>query len=169
MHASRLSSLLAAGLTALVFSPVVVSAQQPAGQPAAGPHVSNGLPVGTPETTGGIYGEPLQRYDVPYPWFHGYFQEIPPYEGYAAFRPYNYKHVFAQSQAAGGWGMSPQMPYAQQFWHRYRKRALMMPDPSYSSYRQPGGNGLLQASPYSPARWRTGSVAPARSGGPVFR
>lgn len=94
---------------------------------------SNGLPIGVPETTGGVYGEPLNRYDVQYPWAHGYFQEMPAYGGFAAFRPYNYKHVFSQSQAAGGWGMPPAMPYAQQFWHRYRKRAKMVPEPTYSS------------------------------------
>jgi len=110
---------------------------------------SNGLPVGIPETTGGIYGEPLQRYDAPYPWMHGYVQEIPAYEGYAAFRPYNYKHVFAQSQAAGGWGMSPTMPYAQQFWHRYRKRALMTPDPSYSRHQFRRNPNALTAPRYA--------------------
>ena len=110
--------------------------------PVAGPPVvyetsdvfetSNGLPIGVSEATGGMYGEPMQRFDSQYPWMHGYLQEIPPYAGYGAFRPYNYKHVFSQAQTAGGWGMSPTMPYAQQFWHRYRKRALMMPEPTYS-------------------------------------
>ena len=89
--------------------------------------ISNGLPVGVPEAVGGIYGDQLLRYDSQHPWMHGYFQEIPAYGGFGAFRPYNYKHILSQSQAAGGWGMSPTMPYSQQFWHRYRKRAGMRP------------------------------------------
>ena len=56
---------------------------------------------------------------------HGYFQEMPSYGGYYYFRPYNYKHVLAQSQAAGRFGTSPMMPYSQQFWHRYQQRASM--------------------------------------------
>lgn len=71
------------------------------------------------------YGEQLYRYDYQAPWHHYYFQEMPAYGGFNAFRPYNYKHLLAQSQAAGGWGLSPQMPYSQQYWHRYQQRALM--------------------------------------------
>jgi len=130
------SGMIAAVLILLSNAPEAAEAQEPyAGPPVIvsqeGVPMSNGLPVGVPETTGGIYGEPLQRYDSQYPWMHGYFQEIPPYHGFAAFRPYNYKHVLSQAQTAGGWGMSPGMPYAQQFWHRYRKRALMRPEPAY--------------------------------------
>jgi len=119
--------------------------------PVEGPGVvvetSNGLPIGVPETTGGVYGEPLHRYDAQFPWLHGYFQEIPPYSGYAAFRPYNYKHVLSQAQAAGGWGESPTMPYAQQFWHRYRKRARMLPGPAVSESAT-GGPALSSRSRY---------------------
>lgn len=71
------------------------------------------------------FGGELSPYDTPYPWVPGYFQEIPAYGGYAGFRPYNDKHVLSQSQAAGGWGMSPTMPYSQQFWHRYHHRATL--------------------------------------------
>ena len=88
---------------------------------------SNGLPIGVPETAGGYPGEAMHRFDSQSPWMHGYYQPIPAYGGYGAFRPYNYKHVLSQSQAAGGWGMSPTMPYSQQFWHRYRRRANMRP------------------------------------------
>lgn len=79
----------------------------------------------TAYTTGGLYGEPLYPYDSQYPWMHGYFQEIPPYAGFRAFRPYNFRHVLSQSQVSGGWGMSPKMPYSQQFWHKYQERAAM--------------------------------------------
>lgn len=82
-----------------------------------GGHLTAGL-------TGSIEEE-LYPYDGPEPWIHGYWQEIPSYGGFAAFRPYNYKHVLSQSQTAGGWGMSAQMPYSQQFWHRYQQRAGM--------------------------------------------
>jgi hypothetical protein len=58
-------------------------------------------------------------YDAPEPWTHGYFQEIPAYGGFNAFRPYNYKHVQAQSQLAAEWGLAPTAPYSQQFWRAY--------------------------------------------------
>ncbi|SFI57145.1 hypothetical protein [Planctomicrobium piriforme] len=63
--------------------------------------------------------EPLFRYDDQERWKHGYIQNMPYYEGYHAFRPYNYHHVFSQAQTAAGWGMPATMPYSQQFWHRY--------------------------------------------------
>jgi hypothetical protein len=62
-------------------------------------------------------------YDAPDPWTHGYFQEIPAYGGFHAFRPYNYKHVQAQSQLAAEWGLSPTAPYSQQFWRAYHPSA----------------------------------------------
>ena len=125
------------------IAPVQPAPGRPAG-PSVGvtiiPQTSNGLPIGVPETSGGIFGEPLQRFDSQYPWMHGYIQEIPPYAGYGAFRPYNYKHVLSQAQTAGGWGESPALPYAQQFWHRYRKRASMLPDPEAVSRSTPAWN-----------------------------
>jgi hypothetical protein len=63
--------------------------------------------------------EPLFSYDDQERWKHGYLKEMPYYEGYHAFRPYNYHHVFSQSRTAAGWGMPAVMPYSQQFWHRY--------------------------------------------------
>jgi hypothetical protein len=60
-------------------------------------------------------GEARYPYDAPEPWLHGYFQETPAYGGFHAFRPYNYKHVFAQSQIAAEWGASPTSPYSHQF------------------------------------------------------
>jgi hypothetical protein len=81
---------------------------------------------GSFDSTG--FGGELYPYDTHYPWVHGYFQEIPAYGGYVAFKPYNYKHVLSQSQAAGGWGLNPTIPYSQQFWHRYHQRATMSMD-----------------------------------------
>jgi hypothetical protein len=69
--------------------------------------------------------ETLYPFDAPQPWVHGYFQEIPAYGGFRAYRPYNYKHLLAQSQVAGGWGMSPTMPYSHEYFRRGRERALI--------------------------------------------
>ncbi|WP_417848094.1 hypothetical protein [Thalassoglobus sp.] len=67
--------------------------------------------------------EPLFTYDDQEPWKHGYIKVMPYYHGYHSFRPYNYHQVFGQSTTAQGFGMSPVMPYSQQFWHRYEKMA----------------------------------------------
>jgi hypothetical protein len=45
---------------------------------------------------------------------------VPVYGGFSSFRPYNYRHVFAQTQLAQTWGHAHGMPYSQQFWNRYR-------------------------------------------------
>ncbi len=76
----------------------------------------------------GHEGQFEQRYpfDSQQNWVHGYFQDIPAYGGHVFFRPYNYKDVMSQSQTAAGWGMSPTMPYSQQFWHRYHDQATML-------------------------------------------
>jgi ribonuclease HI len=50
-------------------------------------------------------GVDLYPFDQQDTWIHGHFQRYPSYGGYASFRPYNYKHVAAQSQIAGGWGV----------------------------------------------------------------
>lgn len=84
--------------------------------------VSNSLQAQEMYLGGGSIGasEPLFQYDDQEPWKHGYLQEMPYYGGYHSFRPYNYKHLFSQSQTAAGWGMPSTMPYSQQFWHRYQ-------------------------------------------------
>ncbi len=76
----------------------------------------------------GHEGQFEQRYpfDTQQNWVHGYFQDIPAYGGHNFFRPYNYKDVMSQSQTSAGWGMSPTMPYSQQFWHRYHDQATML-------------------------------------------
>lgn len=68
-------------------------------------------------------GEPLYSYDDQDRWKHGWLQIMPYYGGFHSFRPYNYHHVFGQSQTAIGWGMPGTMPYSQQFWHRYERQA----------------------------------------------
>ena len=76
----------------------------------------------------GFEGQYEQRhaFDTQQNWVHGYFQEIPAYGGHVFYRPYNYKDVLSQSQTAADWGMSPTMPYSQQFWHRYHDQATML-------------------------------------------
>ncbi|MCA9056695.1 MAG: hypothetical protein KDA75_22865, partial [Planctomycetaceae bacterium] len=63
--------------------------------------------------------EPLFPYDDQDPWKHGYMQYVPYYGGYHSGRPYNYHHVFAQTQTSVGWGMPHGLPYSQQWWHRF--------------------------------------------------
>lgn len=67
--------------------------------------------------------EPLFDYEDRESWKHGYQQVMPFYGGYHAGRPYNYHHVFAQTQTSVGWGMPRGMAYSQQWWHRYEKMA----------------------------------------------
>ena len=82
-------------------------------------------PPPPPEALEGVYSEPRLPADAQEPWLHGYIQEIPAYGGFNSARPYNYKHVQPQAQTAGGWGMSPQAPYSQQFWGGYHDEATM--------------------------------------------
>ena len=65
-------------------------------------------------------GVQLYPYDQQDTWLHGHFQRVPAYGGFSSFRPYNYRHVFAQTQLAQTWGHAHGMPYSQQFWNRYR-------------------------------------------------
>ncbi len=95
------------------------------GQPVQG-YGLPGEPVGMPGVTysgsiGACQGGQLYPYDRQDPWLHGHFQRMPAYGGFSSFRPYNYRHVFAQTQiAASVWGSSHGMPYSQQWWNRYR-------------------------------------------------
>jgi len=120
----------------------------------------------------GFEGQSEQRYpfDTQQNWVHGYFQEIPAYGGHHVFRPYNYKDVLSQAQTAGGWGLSPTMPYSQQFWHRYQDRAAML---KLSQNRAPlPEHQVQQFSPVgypsqaSPAEWPQTTV-PANWNQPV--
>jgi hypothetical protein len=118
------------------------------------------------------FSEELYPYDRQDPWLHGYYQEIPAYGGFNAFRPYNYKHLLAQSQAAGGWGMPATMPYSQQFWHRYQKQAAMQ---EYSHYRAgklrslaPGRLPALRGSDRGGMIIPAGNTTPAKAR-PVYR
>jgi len=69
---------------------------------------------------GGCGGQ-LYPFDQQDPWLHGHFQRVPAYGGFATFRPYNYRHVFSQTQIATSvWGAPHGQAYSQQFWNHYR-------------------------------------------------
>lgn len=120
--------------------------------------------------------EPLFRYDDQERWKHGYLQIMPFYGGHFAFRPYNYHHVFSQSQTAAGWGMPATMPYSQQFWHRYEKMADLSrgdhspvvpvePPPSqFDHYPKPLYNGPRQTPVPPPYPSSTSIQAPMGTG-----
>jgi hypothetical protein len=128
-------------VTSNLFSVALVIAmgQVPNGaaSPYAYPPPGGGIPVngsgvGNPaagvlaagDSTGAFRtGDPVYPFDAFEPWVRGYWQEIPAYGGYTFFRPYNYKHVLSQSQVAGGWGMSPTMPYSHEYFRRMQEQA----------------------------------------------
>ena len=88
--------------------------------------------------------EQLYPFDDQDKWKHGYLKEMPYYHGYHSFRPYNYHHVFSQSQTAAGWGMNPTSAQSQQFWHKY-EQAASPGSPMYSqSERQAREDQLVQ-------------------------
>jgi len=89
------------------------------------------------QTVAGGDGVQLYPYDQQDPWLHGYYQRYPAYGGFASFRPYNYRHVFSQTQIASGWGSAHGMPYSQQFWNKYRGSYL---DQNLHSQAQPMPN-----------------------------
>lgn len=75
----------------------------------------------------GSNGDTLLPFDTQEAWMHAHFQEIGAYPGYSYFKPYNYKHVFAQADLSYRWGQPQGMPYSQQWWHRYQGRASLTP------------------------------------------
>ncbi|MCA9058166.1 MAG: hypothetical protein KDA85_06690 [Planctomycetaceae bacterium] len=96
-------------------------------------------------------GGQLYPFDRQDPWIHGHYQRIPAYGGYASFRPYNYHHVFSQTQMAGRTGASHGMPYSQQYWNKYRGSYLNenLHSPSMTSTPNLGVGGTVgyQATP----------------------
>ena len=88
---------------------------------AVAAHAQVGMPgIEYSNTIAGGDGVQLYPYDQQDPWLHGYYQRYPVYGGFSSFRPYNYRHVFSQTQIATGWGSAHGMPYSQQFWNNYR-------------------------------------------------
>lgn len=98
-------------------------------------NISGGYaPQGFYTNSGGTY-DPLYPYDFHETWVHGYWQEMPAYGGYKAFRPYNYKHVLSQSQLAGSWGERANMPYSGEYFRRMQPQASNY-DQKYSMHQQ---------------------------------
>jgi hypothetical protein len=150
----------------------------------------NAPPIGSAFSNYGFEGRFEQKYpfDTQQNWVHGYFQEIPAYGGHVFYRPYNYKDVLSQSQTAAGWGLSPTMPYSQQFWHRYHDQATMLklsrngagPAPSTMTAGQvmtapampmsamPQMSTMPPVSPMSPA-WQPQPMQPSPWGTPVVQ
>jgi len=109
----------------LVAAHLTASAQAQVGSP--GIEYGNAIQtqVGSPgieygNTIAAGDGVQLYPYDQQDTWLHGHFQRVPSYGGFSSFRPYNYRHVYAQTQLAQTWGHAHGMPYSQQFWNRYR-------------------------------------------------
>lgn len=102
------------------------------GQSYSPPATNTYPPVGpttpAPAPWNGVSGRDEQRHphDSQENWVHGYHQEMPAYRGHPVFLPYNYKHVLSQSQAATAWGLQTNLPYSQQFWHKYQDQAAML-------------------------------------------
>jgi hypothetical protein len=111
-----------------------------------------GNPYDSVAAGGGGGGDQLYPFDSPEPWLHGFFQEIPAYGGYASFRPHNYKHVLAQMDVAGRWGISPTMAYSHQWYHRHRQRAGMHPNfgTPYAATQAPSYGDVAAAEPATP-------------------
>lgn len=127
---------------------------------ASAAHAQIGVP-GVEYSTAIAAGEggQLYPYDQQDPWLHGQFQRVPAYGGFSSFRPYNYRHVFSQTQIASGWGSPHGMPYSQQFWNKYRGSYLngnLHTDVTASTQRSvmPGSQPVSQTSyaqPVAPA------------------
>ena len=111
--------------------------------------------------------EPLYPYDDQEPWKHGYLQIVPYYGGYHSGRPYNYHHVFAQTQTSVGWGMPHGLPYSQQWYNRFDT----MGDPG-RSISEPNGYFGYTPAPQTGSQWAqlgpiqsppmTGPIAPVQ-------
>ncbi|MCA9036431.1 MAG: hypothetical protein KDA91_14955 [Planctomycetaceae bacterium] len=117
-------------------------------------------------------GGQLYPYDQQDPWIHGQFQRVPAYGGFASFRPYNYRHVFSQTQIASGWGSAHGMPYSQQFWNRYRPSYLDGNLHSQARYQQPATPtppALMPGQPVYQASFQAtpSAVAPVQSQQPL--
>ena len=120
---SKLNKLtMSVSAASLVLFTGLLHAQE--GFPVGEGYLGNTLPIYPGGISGG-FNEQLYPYDSQTIWQHGHFQEIPAYGGHVSFRPYNYKDVLSQAQTAAGWGERANMPYSQQFWHRYSEQARM--------------------------------------------
>lgn len=109
----------------------------------------------------GSNGDTLLPFDTQEAWMHGYFQEIGAYSGTQYFRPYNYKHVFAQADLSYRWGQPQGMPYSQQWWHRYQSRASLNPAAAQHQMSQAQANYEMEMA--RQRAWRDYQADQARS------
>ena len=130
--------------------------------------------IGSPgiEYTGTIAGGDgvqMYPYDQQDPWLHGHFHRHPAYGGFSSFRPYNYRHVFSQTQIATRWGSAHGMPYSQQFWNKYRGNYMNGNLHSQMSipYGYPGVHPQPQPFPVMPGQPAAAPVYPASSVRPI--
>ncbi|MBC7815745.1 MAG: hypothetical protein IAG10_02475 [Planctomycetaceae bacterium] len=107
----------------------------------------------------------LLPFDSQEAWMHGYFQEMGAYAGTQYFRPYNYKHVFAQVDLSYRWGQPQGMPYSQQWWHRYQSRAALNPDAAKMQMSQAQANYETEMA--RQRAWRDYQIEQARSAPPA--
>lgn len=116
-------------------------------------------------------GEGVQTYpfDQQETWIHGHFQRYPAYGGFASFRPYNYRHVNAQSQIANAWGAPHGMPYSQQFWNKYRNSYLdghLHHQSPQNSFPPSVPAPALDPTPVQPIHYQTSRSSGRTSAGP---
>ena len=114
----------------------------------------------------GSNGDQLLPWDSQEAWMHSYFQEIGAYPGYTHFRPYNYKHVFAQADLSYRWGQPQGMPYSQQWWHRYQVRASLTP-PIPTQMSQSQSQSSYETEMARLRAWRDFQAEQARSAPPA--
>jgi hypothetical protein len=149
---------LTLGAAALALLASSATAQYPCGQSYGDGGYAYGGEYGDAYGGSGEYlgagsvgnNEPLFPYDDQEQWKHGYLQDMPNYGGYHSGRPYNYHHVFSQTQTSVGWGLPHGLPYSQQWWHQYESaadpgRAQTEPNGYYGHIPQPTGSQWVQA------------------------
>jgi hypothetical protein len=134
--------------------------------------------MGGPGGPGGNgVADELYNYDHYNPWVHGYWQELPAFGGYAYFRPYNYRHVYVQSEVAANWGSTATMPYSQEYYRRAREQGTMEQRTTGVSgsrfpgfaYRQKPRTAVLPQTIAQTSAERTQPQPPARRPAPAAR
>jgi hypothetical protein len=116
--------------------------QFPGAGPGASPYGGGAVQTAPNSTQAFGTGDPTYPYDYEPNWMHGYFQDIPAYHGHHFFRPYNYKHILPQTQAAAAWGIPPQLPISHPNFNSVNGIPPMPP-----AYHPAPYTGLTQAPP----------------------
>ncbi|MDB5387468.1 MAG: hypothetical protein JWM11_3114 [Planctomycetaceae bacterium] len=127
--------------------PAATFGQFPGGGPGASPYGGGAVQTAPNSTHAFGTGDPTYPYDYEPNWMHGYYQDIPAYHGHHFFRPYNYKHVFPQTQAAAAWGIPPQLPISHPNFNSVNGLPPMPPAYHPAPYTGLTQNGPIQAAP----------------------